>query len=115
MNSEGGKASRVTQSASLEYDIDWAPGGRRIAFASDRDGNSEIYVVTIGADNELEELSRLTHNDVIDESPAWSPNGKKIAFVSHLDGDSELFVMDANGDRQRRLTNNNDSDFAPSW
>ena len=115
MNSEGGKATRVTQSASLVSDIDWAPDGRRIAFASDRDGNSEIYVITVGADNELEELSRLTHNDVIDESPAWSPNGKKIAFVSHLDGDSELFVMDANGDKQRRLTNNSDSDFAPSW
>ena len=115
MDAEGGEASRVTQSASLERDIDWAPDGRRIAFVSDRDGNSEIYVITISGDNELEELSRLTHNDVIDESPSWSPNGKKIAFVSHLDGDSELFVMDANGDRQQRLTNNNDSDFAPSW
>ena len=39
----------------------------------------------------------------------------QIAFVSQRDGNAEIYVMDADGDNQRRLTNNRDSDYAPSW
>ena len=51
----------------------------------------------------------------MDKQPVWSPDGRKIAFVSNLDGDTEIFVMDAEGDNQKRITNNESADHSPSW
>ena len=47
-----------------------APDGTRFAFASTRDGNSEIYVASRDGSN----VRRITNNPAIDISPTWSPN-----------------------------------------
>ena len=39
----------------------------------------------------------------------------QIAFVSDRDGNPEIYVMDTNGNNQRRLTNNPNDDWSPSW
>ena len=39
----------------------------------------------------------------------------QIAFFSRRDGNAEIYVMDADGGNQRRLTNNPNSDWFPSW
>src|SRR5262245_3037424 len=64
-----------------------SPG--KIAFASDRDGNLEIYSM----DGDGGAQTRLTQNSAEDYQPAWSPDGKRIAFVSTRDGNEEIYVM----------------------
>ena len=49
---------------------------RQIVFASDRDGNIEIYKMNADGTGQ----TRLTNNAVADEYPAWSPTNTKIAF-----------------------------------
>lgn len=83
----------------------------RIAFASNRDGNYEIYLMN----PEGTGLQRLTYNDSADASPSWSPNGNKILFESNRDGNSEIYVMNSDGTNQTRLTDNAVVDGAPSW
>ena len=39
----------------------------------------------------------------------------QIAFVSNRDGNWEIYVMNIDGGNPRRLTNNPDKDYAPSW
>ena len=92
----------------------------QIAFGSDRDGNSEIYVMDVDGGNPR----RLTNNRHADWSPSWSPDGKRIVFCSDRDGHpfripgwftSEIYVMDADGGNQQNLTNHPSNDRSPSW
>jgi len=83
----------------------------KIAFASDRDGNFEIYSMDADGGGQ----TRLTENTAEDFSPAWSPDGTRLAFVSTRDGNSEIYVMNADGTGQTRLTNSPDGDISPVW
>ena len=55
-----------------------SPDGRKVAFASDRDGDFEIYTV----DMSTGELQRITDNAVGDRRPVWSPDGRWISYQS---------------------------------
>src|SRR5688572_15655937 len=83
----------------------------KIAFASDRDGNLEVYTMDVDGGGQF----RLTENTAEDYSPAWSPDGTKLAFVSTRDGNAEIYVMNMDGTAQTRLTNNSASDLGPKW
>ena len=90
----------------------------RIAFDSNRDGNSEIYVMDADGGN----LQRLTNHPDGDFHPSWSPDGKWIAFLSRRDQvrskhgiAAEIYVMDAGGGNPQRLTNDPHDDYHPSW
>lgn len=83
----------------------------KIAFASDRDGNFEIYSMDADGGGQ----TRLTENSGEDFSPTWSPDGTRLAFVSNRDGNTEIYVMNADGTGQTRLTNNTAGDISPVW
>ncbi len=86
----------------------------KLAFVSERDGNSEIY--TIGADGTG--LKRLTENEATDSDPAWSPDGEKILFASNRDAaskdGSDIYMMNADGSNVVRVTMDGRS-TAPVW
>ena len=90
----------------------------QIAFASNRDGNWEIYVMDVNGGNQL----NLTNDPNDDRDPSWSPDGKRIVFFSNRDGHamhgrptSEIYVMDADGGNPQNLTNDPNDDRFPSW
>jgi Tol biopolymer transport system component len=83
----------------------------QIAFASTRDGNSEIYVMDKDGSNQ----KRLTSNPAFDGFPAWSPDHTKIAFVSTRDGIPQIYAMNADGSNQTKLSSNLAYDGAPAW
>ena len=58
----------------------------KIAFASYRDGNFDIYLMDADGGGQ----TRLTENPAEDFSPAWSPDGKRLALVSTRDGNAEI-------------------------
>lgn len=90
-------------------------GSSKIAFASNRDGNAEIY--SMNADGCS--LSRLTTNDFNDEHPRWSPDGTRILFHSDRDnpetGNADVYVMNTDGSDQTRLTIDVADDSAAVW
>lgn len=110
----GGSSELVSAQASLvrsQQPSALTAGPGKIAFASDRDGNFEVYLMDADGGGQ----QRLTENPAEDYSPAWSPDGKRLAFVSTRDGNAEVYVMNADGTGQTRLTNNTASDLRPAW
>jgi len=89
----------------------WSPDGSRIVFASDRDGDFEIYLM----DRDGANVTQLTHNSVEDWDPAWSPTGAAIAFTSAQNGEPEIFLMDFTGANQRNITNHPAFDEMAAW
>jgi Tol biopolymer transport system component len=83
----------------------------RIAFASNRDGNTEVYVMGADGSNPV----NLTQNAAYDDSPAWSPDGTRIAFASYRDGNWEVYVMGADGSNPVNLTQNSATDYVTAW
>ena len=88
------------------------PNGR-IAFASTRDGNSEIYAVN--ADGRFP--TNLTRNPASDVDPAVSPDGTRIAFASNRrDGQVyDLYAMNVDGSGLTQLTSSSLDDREPAW
>jgi dipeptidyl aminopeptidase/acylaminoacyl peptidase len=114
MNADGTNTTRLTNNIDFDRSPSWSPDGEKIAFTSDRDGNTEIYVMN-AADGT--NTTRLTYISAIDDEPRWSPDGEKIAFVSLRDQIStEIYVMNAaDGSDVTRLTYNPTTDSHPDW
>ena len=112
MDINGGRQRNLTKHAIAdEVHPAWSPDGRKIAFVSGRDGNSNIYVMDADGKN----VHQLTDHPVSDTNPAWSPNGQEIAFQSTRDGNIDIYVMDTNGGNIRRLTHRLAFDITPAW
>ena len=83
----------------------------RIVFASNRDGDWDIYSMDLNGNN----LLQLTDHPASDGAPACSPDGRRIAFRSDRGGPPDLYAMDSDGNNVLRLTNSNSHESRPSW
>jgi Tol biopolymer transport system component len=83
-----------------------------VAFASNRDGNWEIYIGTPDG----KEQRRVTYSvDATDTDPMWSPTGQYIAYESARDGNWEIYMVDVATGVETRLTDDPAFDINPFW
>lgn len=95
----------------------WSPDGQQLAFVSDRDGHTRIYMMngdgsaqrclTCNQGSESENMSQ----DRADSAPDWSPDGERIAFVSSRSGVREIYTIRINGTGTVRLREG----MSPAW
>src|SRR5438477_178500 len=98
----------LTGATSAVFDVVTAGSGR-IAFASNRDGNNDIY--SMNADGSG--VVRLTFHRAFAGAPAWSPDGNKIAFSAYgTAGSLAVYTMNADGSGVTALA---DSVSDPAW
>lgn len=75
LNSEGRVIKQLTKGSFSDTSAAISPGGRLIAFTSDRSGTPQIYVMGIDGTD----LRRITPQGYAD-SPSFSPDGMLLAF-----------------------------------
>lgn len=80
-NLQGGNAQALTQDFAWNIHPAVSPDGSKIAFSSDRDGLSNIWVMNIDG-TELRQVSKEKNN--IMHSPKWSPDGQYIAATKGI-------------------------------
>ena len=97
MNADGSGKRKLTSSAANEVFPAWQPSGRVIAFATDLNGNFDIYGLSI-ADEKTFPIVTGPPNDT---RPAWSPDGTKLAFTrwpaEGRSTEATLWVANADG------------------
>ena len=92
----------------------------KIAFHSDRDGNSEIYVVNPDGTGLTNVTNSPERDDFFPNNP-WSPDGSQLVYMSRESGEPEedkqfdIFVVDRDSKNRRQLTDHPEDDFWPIW
>jgi dipeptidyl aminopeptidase/acylaminoacyl peptidase len=83
--------ANLTPNTAHSNDVDPAvsPDGRYVAFASDRDGDFEIYTANVFTG----EVERLTNNTVYDYNPGWSFDGTMITYDEPLSSPEEVRIF----------------------
>jgi len=100
MGANGGDVRRLTTGADSSRNIDpaWSPDGTRIAFASNRSGEWDLYVLDVehalNNPTDGDGALQLTDDEFQDETPAWSPDGRQIAYVSWHAENFQIFLID---------------------
>lgn len=89
----------------------FSPDGQRVAFASDRSGNWDIYIINSDGSN----LVQVTYASSFEYAPTWSPDGRFLAYQSDRDGNDEIYIQDLDTGNVRRLTDAADSMVGALW
>ncbi len=95
-----GKPAQLLMGSAIESQPAWSPDGEWIAFASDRKGSPDIWIVKPDGQG----LEQLTNSSAFESSPCWSPSGEEIAFVSNESGRMQLTVINVNSRKSRALS-----------
>jgi Tol biopolymer transport system component len=121
VNADGSGLVNLTDNPARDMYPDWSPDGDLIAFCSDREGPSQVFVMR----RDGTEVRRLT--TAIDDCgnpswsvPIWSPGGAWIAITSAPGGSYpeaalDLFVVRADGSEVINLTDHPAAESGPSW
>ena len=100
---------QITHTPEAEGDLDWAPDGKTLYYASERDGNSNIWQATLGHEADqnfpnatvIDEKPVFKDNKVERRVPQVSPDGKKLAFIQDR---NKLMVMDLDSKAVHQVT-----------
>ncbi|GJI98804.1 protein TolB [Duganella caerulea] len=109
VNADGGNLKRVSNSAGIDSEANFAPDGS-IYFMSDRSGGPQIY--RMNADGG--DAKRITFTGNYNISPRVSADGKTLAYISRRDGNYQLYVMDLASGQEQRLSDSTDDQY-PSF
>ena len=92
-------------------------GGGQIAFASDRSGTTQIWLINVDGSG----LRQLTDFPEGACQPEWSPDGMRLVFISPCDTNQDqyrgagLFMIGMDGSGPVPLPSVGGGDFDPAW
>lgn len=102
----GGAATLILGGPAYEMQPRFSPNGRRIAFASDRDGLTNVWTMDLNG-KDLRQVSKEKEREV--SNPAWTPDGQYLVNRKHFRntrslGAGEMWLYHASGGNGLKLT-----------
>ncbi|HEY2323202.1 MAG TPA: hypothetical protein VGJ82_10115 [Thermoanaerobaculia bacterium] len=71
----------------------------QIAFASDRSGSWEIWLMDWDGGNQRQ----ITHHNALSILPSWSPDNQRMVYTSFVRGTSDMYIINRVGGGRMRL------------
>ena len=105
-------ATRLISSTRDDYNPQYSPDGKRIAFTSSRTGTYGIWLSDADGSNAA---PLFVKEGAHSGTSRWSPDGRRIAFDSNPEGQQDIYVISARGGNPIRLTTHPVDDQVPSW
>jgi TolB protein len=85
----------------------------QIGFASDRDGNWEIWLMDWDGGNQR----AITHHGALSILPSWSPDNERMVYTSFARGTSDMYIINRRGGGRIRVATglqlNTSATFSP--
>jgi Tol biopolymer transport system component/DNA-binding winged helix-turn-helix (wHTH) protein len=107
-----GAPATFISSTRVDFNPQFSPDGKKVAFMSNRSGHTEVWVCESDGTNAV----RLTSvGGPLTECPRWSPDAERIVFQSHLNGQFDIYLINIRGGTPERLTHETSNDNVPSW
>ena len=105
----GGGKIQLTHNNTDEFDPDYSPDGKRIAYTglNRRYDKSAIYTIGVRGGGK----SRVTEGS----DPSYSPDGKKIAYAVYKGPFTGIYKINVGGGGKARVTPRLESAESPSW
>lgn len=88
---------QLTNQHGTEFFPSLAPDGKSFVYASDQNGNFDLFVQRVGGKNATPLTPNTPSNEI---EPAFSPDGERIAFRSTREP-AGVYVMEASGENVR--------------
>jgi Tol biopolymer transport system component len=104
-------AVELIPSSRAQFDAQYSPDGKRIAFASLRSGVEGVWI----GNEDGSSLVQISNPAQPSGSPQWSPDGNKIAFDSRLRDHWEISVADVAERKPRKLITSISDIIRPHW
>jgi Tol biopolymer transport system component/DNA-binding winged helix-turn-helix (wHTH) protein len=98
-------------SSRTQYDAQYSPDGKRIAFSSMRSGVQGVWTGNDDGSN----VVQISDPNFMSGSPQWSPDGNRMAFDSRPLDRWEIYVADVGERKPRKLVTNISGVFRPHW
>ena len=115
IRTDGTGAVAIAPHAANDIRPSFSPDGTKIVFQSDRDGNSDIFLVPVGPSGATGPAVNLTHHPAEDLDPVFTADGSQVIFMSDRVGlRSRLFKMYPDGTLQTELPGTADLDKDPA-
>jgi TolB protein len=105
--------TRLTSGQWSDIDPAMSPDGKRIAFASNRDGYWNLYTLDIQSGKVL----RLTSDHNYNASPTWSPDLAWLAYETFRNGNLQIALLSLTNANQKPiiLTSDSSTNHSPAW
>jgi Tol biopolymer transport system component len=107
INSDPSRQTNITHHLAEDLYPSWSPDGKKIAFTSNREGRTALYVMNSDGSEQRKVL-----NDIQEQLISWSPDGLSFAFSRKDLEHTDLYLANADGGNIVRLANDA---AGPQW
>ena len=124
-STEYNTVKKITDTPHAEADVVFSPDGKKLAYASEREGIWNIYTAELVRKEDIsfpyatliEEKPLFKNNKVDRRAPVYSPDGKELAYIENRD---RLMIMNLETGKTRQITDGSQcysttGSFSYSW